>query len=427
MLNDITHCNSEYSVIGALCHEPKCIEQIVGRVSGDDFEVAACAEVFETAYDAYTRGKAFDYVIAADCLKKIMPSAEAERFVIEAMQVMPTAANVVEYADLIRRNAGHRKLHAAVLEALTGNNPQEIASEFINISQSFLASENPARLTTLQGAIEAMYRNQDRSSLRLDTGFPKLDGILKGIWGGNFVIIGARPGVGKSAFALDIARTAAQRGNKVLIYSLEMLADELAERLISRNSGIELDRLIDNNLDDEAWQAIGRTSSALSKLPIFINDDPSTTVAKIRSQARTLKNLKLIIVDFITLMQPDKRYDNRNLEVGAISRALKVLASELQIPVIALAQLNRGTDDTDQPTLRSLRDSGELEQNANKVLLLWHTDKELSDIGVSVAKNRRGRTGVVKMHFDGAHMKYTELSEDYVPPTKKKRRVFDDE
>ena len=147
------------------------------------------------------------------------------------------------------------------------------------------------------------------------------------------------------------------------------------------------------------------------------------TVSKIRGAAATIQNLRLIVVDYLGLMQADRRADSRNLELGQISRDLKNLASELQIPIVAAAQLNRGVNDTDRPTLLFLRDSGELEQNGSKVLFLWRID-DSGTIGVSVAKNRRGRQGVVQMTFDGAHQKFTELSEPYCEPEKNRRGGF---
>ena len=181
-----------------------------------------------------------------------------------------------------------------------------------------------------------------------------------------------------------------------------------------------MDRLIDKQLSDEDLADLAAASSSLSQLPITICDSPNVTVQKIRAQARTIKGLELIIVDFMTLLQSTQRYDSRNLEVGAISRQLKILATELRIPIVVLCQLNRTQDETEEPGLMSLRDSGELEQNANKIVFLWKIDRDTSTIGVKVAKNRRGRTGIVQMGFDGSHMRFTELTEDYIRPVKKR-------
>lgn len=259
-----------------------------------------------------------------------------------------------------------------------------------------------------------------RETQRINTGFPLLDSKLKGFEAGQLVIIGARPGVGKSAFLLDIAESAARAGNETLFVSLEMSASELTERLLARRSAATMDQLIDRDVESN-WDSIAAASTCLERLPLHFWDKPAATVSKIRGAAATIQNLRLIVIDYLGLMQADRRADSRNLELGQISRDLKNLASELQIPIVAAAQLNRGVSDTERPTLLSLRDSGELEQNGSKVLFLWRID-ENGTIGVSVAKNRRGRQGVVQMHFDGEHQRFTELSEPYQEPEKKSRR-----
>ena len=247
-----------------------------------------------------------------------------------------------------------------------------------------------------------------------------LDSKLKGFEAGQLVIIGARPGVGKSAFLLDIAESAARAGNETLFVSLEMSAAELTERLLARRSAATMDQLIDRDVESN-WDSIAATATHLERLPLHFWDKPAATVSKIRGAAATIQNLRLIVIDYLGLMQADRRADSRNLELGQISRDLKNLASELQIPIVAAAQLNRGVSDTERPTLLSLRDSGELEQNGSKVLFLWRIN-EIGTVGVSVAKNRRGRQGVVQMHFDGEHQRFIELSEPYREPEQKAER-----
>jgi len=188
-------------------------------------------------------------------------------------------------------------------------------------------------------------------------------------------------------------------------------------------SGIEMDKLIDCSIEESQIKTLGAVCGSLGELPIKIFDCPNVTPSMIRRDARMFKEVKLIIVDFISLMSGDKKNpQNRNLELGAISRDLKNLAVELNVPILALSQLSRNTDERTEPTLSDLRDSGELEQNANKVMLLWLLEK-LSDgtkqIGVSVAKNRRGRTGAVSMEFDGAHMRFSEI--DYLQQDKRQK------
>lgn len=407
----------EYSVIGAICIDPKVCNKISGILSPDDFSISACGEVYEAACDALSRGKHFDAVLAADAIRNRVDNAV--NFIRECMDVTPTVSNAEDHAKLLRQRAGEARFKLAVQEALEG---EDAAAAVAGICQNFLQANAGGGLQSIGQAMKAAWDGiANDKELRIDTGFPKLDGLLKGINAGQLVLIGARPGVGKSAFALDLAEYAARGGHRTLIYSLEMLSDELAERLMARKSRVALDKLIDKQLSDEDLADLAAASSNLSQLPIAICDSPNITVQKIRAQARTIKGLELIIVDFMTLLQSSQRYDSRNLEVGAISRQLKILATELRIPIVVLCQLNRTQDETEEPGLMSLRDSGELEQNANKIIFLWKIDRETGTIGVKVAKNRRGKTGVVQMVFDGAHMRFTELTEDYAPPMKKRR------
>lgn len=416
----------EKHIVGTLCAEPGLTGRIGAILSPNDFSVDTCRDVFKAALRAHSETRPFDPLIAADALATKMGSDKATEFIKQCLTVTPTTANAEYHAKLLHERATARRLSAALLDDLMAaqyGNGTELAASIMQRCREFLERENTGRMKTMLEALTNVYQGLDhhRSNIRIDTVLPRLDAILKGVWGGNLCIIGARPGVGKSALGLSIAEHVARSGGTVVIYSLEMLADELAERMIARR-GMKLDKLIDGDLSEGQYSEIAGICSKLSKLPIWINDAPNMTVAKIRSEIATTPNLRLIIVDFLSLMRGGRKYENRNLELGAISRDLKNLASELQVPIIALAQLNRGTSDTERPALRSLRDSGELEQNANKVLLLWHFDRELNHIGISVAKNRRGKTGAVKLYFDGDHMRFTEIDNIHEEPEKAKNK-----
>ena len=416
----------EYSIIGALCIEPRCIEKIHGKITKEDFSISACAAVYDAAASSYLNGKPFDCVIAANVLTDLMDGEAAERFIRDCMDVTPTVANVGYHAEALHKQAGARALRERLSEILYEGDPNNIATQAIEACRSFLESNIPTRMKTIFDALEQMYTSTERETLRVDTGFPKLDRLLKGMIGGNLVLLGARPGVGKTAMALNIATAVARKGQKVLIYSMEMLADEIVERIISQN-GVSMNDLIDlKNAPKQTWGRITDIAQRISGLPILINDDPGTTPNKIREQAHAIDGLSLIIVDFLTLMRSDRRCESRNLEVGAISRDLKLLAAELRIPILALSQLNRGKEESDMPSIRDLRDSGELEQNANKVIFMWNVDKSRGRVGVYVAKNRRGRTGTVMMEFNGEYMQFVELL-DEVPAKKKRRRAYDED
>lgn len=415
----------EYSVVGAICIDERVLDRISSFLTADDFGITACATVYDAALDAVGRGKTFDAVIAADLLRKSV--VDSDSFIKHCMDECPSCTNAVEHAQLLHERASIKRFREAVGAALENERPEDQPVAIAGICQEYLKGRTGGDLHTFSDALVAAYMGLSESdSFRIDTGFPKLDGILKGLWPGNLAIVGARPGVGKSAFALGLAETAARHGFPVLLCSLEMTDDEVAERSIARNDpAVVMDDLIDRKLSGEQRKCVAGTCSRISTLPIHICDKPNIGVAYIRALARSMPALRLIIVDYIGLMRADGRYDSRNLELGAISRELKNMASELKLPVVALAQLNRSLDETEQPKLQSLRDSGELEQNANKILFIWHVDKDSGIVGVSVAKNRRGRTGAVQMRFCGERMKFVEMQEDYKP--KKRRREIDEE
>ena len=421
----------EYSIIGAMCLEPRCVSKIISECSEDDFGIEQCAAVFARAKTETMRGKPFDAVIAAEEIAPAMGDFEAQRFIRECMEVTPTAANAEYHAFLLHKDkAGRDMLSAVQSKLIEAAEPDDTASEIIDVCRDYLDASRSKRTVSLCDAMVQFYKRLDaKETLRIDTGFSKTDAMLKGFCAGNLIVLAARPSVGKTAYAMNLALNAARQGNLVLFYSMEMLSDEIAERMVS-TGGVTMDELVDRKEhSEETWTRINGAASRLSTLPIFINDDPSMTVGRMRAEAHATRNLKLIVVDYLSLISSEKRSENRNQEIGAMSRALKNLASELRIPIVLLCQLNRNTDETQMPTLRDLRDSGEIEQNANKVILLWNVDKDEGKVGAFIAKNRRGRTGMALYKFDGAHMLFSELP-DEVPARNTRRgrkRYYDDD
>lgn len=420
----------EASVIGALCIEPKCIDRLMGTLSPEDFVSPVYGAIFQAALKSRDAGEVFDAVLAADAIRE--KSADSVKIIQECMEKCPSVTNAEYHAELVHKAAQERALKGGIRHILENCHGDEVAVEVAGLCQDFMLG----KLGKVHSMADIMQRLADTLNQppqnRLDTGFPRLDGILKGMRGGNLILVAARPSVGKSAFCQDIAETVARQGKKVLFYSLEMSDEELGERWLSRNAGISLDCITDHKLEETHWKKATDAFQYLSGLPILVCDDPGLTVERIRSQARTTPNVELIVVDFLTLMKSGQQEQNRNLEVGAISRNLKLLAMELKIPIIAISQLNRSFTDTDKPGLSALRDSGELEQNANKVIFLWNIDRDAGIKGVSVAKNRQGRCGEVQMRFDGDKMRFTELTEEISGRStetrkRKKRNLYDED
>lgn len=402
----------EYLVVGVLLQKPEMVRQMAELVEKDDFSLSVCGAVFERCLQDTRAGRHFDIASGVEAIKDMV--AEPLQFLRQCAEITVTTANAELHAKMIRKAAENERFYERVTEAL--NNEEDPQAAVAAICHQKMRQRRGTRLKTMADAMrEAMENIAGKKEGRIDTGFPLLDATLKGLWPGQLILIGARPGCGKSAMCMEIAESAAIKGKTVLYITAEMMAGEVGERLIAkRATGLTMDQLIDGVPDDEEiWSRIVETAGWESKLPVYFYDGPDVTVSRIRELALGIENLGMIVVDYLGLMigEKDKRAENRNLELGGISRELKLLASELEIPVLAAAQLSRTVNETDKPRLSSLRDSGELEQNAVKVIFLWKTTPgDEAQVGCTVAKNRRGRTGDVNFYFDGSKMTFTELS-----------------
>jgi replicative DNA helicase len=253
------------------------------------------------------------------------------------------------------------------------------------------------------------------------TGFNALDRVLVGMSGGDLVLVGARPGMGKTAFAVSIAEEVAKTsGKSVCIFSLEMSAEQLANRLLSSEAQIDSVKMRSGQLADEDWSNIACAASMLSETEILIDDTPGITVTAMRSKLRRVKNLGMVVVDYLGLMQGESHRENRVLEIADISRGLKLLAKEFDVPVICCAQLSRAVEQraNKRPMLSDLRDSGAIEQDADVVMFLYRDDyygdqqKERSVAEVIVAKNRHGAQGTVKLGWLPQWTKFVNLKGD---------------
>ena len=402
--------NAELSVTGAYLIDPRYLNRVAGTLQAEDFMNPLCAKLYTAATKAFREGKILDPVMARDVILHDTPTPDA--FLVDCMNMCPSVSAAEDHAEYIHAQAKERRLRSRIDEALTSQSGDGLAVEIAGICQDYISGKLGRSHTMAQTLNKLMDSLSAPPANRVETGFTRVDALLKGMRAGNLVIVAARPAAGKSIWAQCVAMNVARTGKSVLLYSLEMSDEELGERIISGASGVQLDRITDHDLDEQAWKRLSDACQYLYDLPLIINDDPGVTTSKIRAEARTTKNLGLIIIDFMTLMKSEGKYDSRNLEVGAISRELKLLAMELNIPIIVISQLNRSVSDTDRPTLAALRDSGELEQNANKVIFLWNIDVEQGIKGVAVAKNRQGRCGAVQMRFIGDQMRFVEMRAD---------------
>ena len=445
---------AEQAVLGSILIEPKCFGKIIPILKAEDFSVQQHIDTYSAMLEISAEGKPIDPVLVLNKLSpKYKNEAELKKYMFQLAQMVPSAANAEAYAKIVANEHKARKLMSIATEILesgvTAENANEIAESAMSDIYGLTAPNTKKRLVPIKDGIVELLNsyapeNADKTS-RVETGYSKIDKKLMGMNGGNLIILAARPKVGKTAFAasigLNVART---MGRTVAMYSCEMGHLEILERMLSNASDVKMDSLLNRSFNDKSrpeearkseWAQVGQGASSLYKLPILINDNPSITVNNIMSECRTVKNLGLIIVDYIQLMKSTKKTESRNLEIGAISRELKVLAGELNVPVLALSQLNRTSDEFSRPSSTELRDSGELEQNVNKLMLMWcikenkdENDRTISKVvGLDVNLNRGGGTGVTELLFDNFHMRFSELEQRYEEQPKRRKRDWRDE
>jgi len=425
---------AEQSVLASIMIDPACMDKVSMIVKSEDFYVDAHAEIFRIMLSMYLKSRNIDVVTLLSELKNndVYDEESGREYLKLIAEVVPTASNAEDYAKIVKNKAILRRLIKA---------GEEIAEDaYTEIDDADLLLENaeekiysiaddrenksftPIRnlMATVQQQIKERKINPD-VNIGTPTGFPALDSVIVGLSGSDLILVGARPGMGKTAFAMNIATQAAEKlGKTVCIFSLEMSGEQLALRMLSSEAQVDSYKMRTGRIDDPEWKSIAYAASKLAELDILIDDTPGASVANVIAKMRRVKNPGLIVIDYLQLMQGDerRRSDNRVQEVGDISRGLKLLAKKLNIPVIACAQLSRGPESrTDKrPMLSDLRDSGAIEQDADIVLFLYrdeyYKDKEntRSLAEVIVAKNRHGSLDKVKLGFIGQYTKFTNLS-----------------
>ena len=427
---------AEQAVLGSILIDPACMDRLAGIISRDDFYMTEHAEIYSAMQSMYMTSKNIDVVTLINELVTLGTYDEAggREYLKLIAEAVPTSANASDYAQIIRDKAILRQLIEAgesITEAAyvgddtVGNLVEYAESQVFRIAEG---RENK-NFVHIRDALVQVYahlkdlKENPEASRGMPTGYTKLDNVIVGMGSADLVLIGARPGMGKTSFAMNIATAAAEKTKKVVcVFNLEMSADQLANRMLSSEAQIDSFKLRSGQLEPEDWEAIAYASNRLSEMDILIDDTPGITVTGMKSKLRRVKNLGLVVIDYLQLMQGDSRNDNRVQEVADISRGLKLLAKELGVPVICCAQLSRGPENRPdkRPMLSDLRDSGAIEQDADIVLFLYRDEyykeetPEQSVAEVIVAKNRHGSLEKVKLGWIGRFTKFTNLSDDII-------------
>ena len=426
---------AEQSVLGAILIDPACMDHLAGILSAEDFMLEEHRDVFTAMQKMYLRSKTIDVVTLLDELVRdgVYDEAGGKDYIRLISEIVPSAANVKDYAEIVRDKSMLRALIGACDDITAmAYSEQEDTAHLVEMAEQKIFAIAEGRenkgFTHIRDALVQVYdrlhllAENKAEALGMPTGFSGLDRVLVGLGKSDLVLVGARPGMGKTSFAMNLATHAAITTKKtVCIFSLEMSAEQLVSRVMSSEALIDSYRLRSGELTDEDWGKLAHAASRLSNCDILIDDTVGLTVTGMKAKLRRTKNLGLVVIDYLQLMQSDRRIDNRVNEVAEISRGLKLLAKELQVPVICCAQLSRGPDSrTDRrPMLSDLRDSGAIEQDADIVLFLYRDeyyktekDEPQNIAEVIVAKNRHGSTGNVKMGWFGQYTKFTTLDEE---------------
>lgn len=425
---------AEQSVIGSILMDRECLATVIEYVRADDFYDLKNKELFEAIMDLFNLDKPIDVITVAEQLRQrgTFDKIGGEIYLADIASAVSTSANVKYYAKIVSEYAIRRRLIRVSEDisklAYEGN---ENIEKILDISEQkvFDVSENKNMsgfigirdLLSTSFAHVSEIANNPNNITGIPTGFTKLDDMISGLNKSNLVLIAARPAMGKTSFALNIAHYAAMKaGAKVGIFSLEMSNEEIVNRIWLSEAMVESNKIRNGSMQPNDWERLTMALSKLSSTNIYVDDTAAVTPMDMRAKCRRLmaeKGLDMIIVDHIQLMQLSKRTDSRQHEITEISRSLKMLAKDLNIPVVALSQLSRASDSrTDKrPVLSDLRESGAIEQDADIVMMLYRDDyynKDTEHPGeaeVIIAKNRSGSTGTVRLSWQGEFTKFSNI------------------
>ncbi|WP_040282568.1 replicative DNA helicase [Tessaracoccus massiliensis] len=425
---------AEQSVLGAMMMSKDAISDVVEVVRGADFYRPNHESIFEAIINLYGRGEPADPITVAGELGKtgLLSKVGGAVYLHDLLSSVSIAANAPYYAEIVRDKAVLRRLvNASIRIAQLGYGGQGEVDKIVDEAQQTLfevtdrnSSEDYKSLRELLeptfDEMEAIANSGDALS-GVPTGFTELDRITNGLHAGQMIIVAARPGVGKSTFALDVCRSAAIHHNlPAAFFSLEMSRTEIVMKILSAEASVPLGRIRGGKMDENDWQRVTDKSAILAEKNFFIDDSPNLTMMEIRAKARRLKqrhDLQLVAIDYIQLMTSGKKVESRQLEVSEFSRQIKLLAKELEIPVIALSQLSRNTEQRKDgiPQLSDLRESGSLEQDADIVLMLHRpemysqnpSDEERGLAAFHIPKHRNGETGKIDALFQGHYSRFT--------------------
>lgn len=429
---------AEQAVLGSMLIDADCVKDVMDQLQPEDFYLRQNREIFETIYSMFVYSKPIDGVTVAGEMEKNGLYTDATRpYLLQLMEVTPTSANVMEYVRIVREKALMRSVAVAASEITAMVQEGGAAGDMLESAEqkvyAIRRGRNAQNMVSISVVLQDVMSHLAELSASggntlpgLSTGLSAVDGKINGMNKSDLLLLAARPGMGKTSLALNIALNAAKSSGKtVAIFSLEMSRDQLVQRLIASEGLVENTRLVTGNLRESDWVKIAEAASTLSRLDIRIDDNPLLTVADMNAKCRRLDNLGLVVIDYLQLMTSagGKGYsgENRQQAVSDISRMMKIMAKELQVPVLCLSQLSRANEKREdkRPMLSDLRESGSIEQDADIVMFIYrddyyNEDSEKRNIAECiVAKNRHGETGKVELRWMPDYTTFGTLEHRY--------------
>ena len=416
---------AEQAVVGSMLIDPRCVPEVLERLKPDEFYIKLNRDIYETMYAMFSYGQTIDPVTVLDQMKvRGVYQTESDSYLAELMRVTPTAANVLEYAAIVRDRALLRRLGEAADEinniVYDGSGEAETVLEAAERKiYALRQGRNVGGLMPISAVVQNVFdaMNEAASSGSkipgLSTSLPDLDRTILGLNKSELILIAARPGMGKTSIALNIAlHVGMNLGKTVAIFSLEMSREQMTTRLLSRAALVPSQNLLTGQLSEQQWKKVADAAQTLSMADIRIDDNPTLTVADMNAQCRRIQKLDLVVIDYLQLMQSagsghNWSNESRTQAVSDISRMLKIMAKELNVPVICLSQLSRANESRQdkRPMLSDLRESGAIEQDADVVIGLYrdgYYNKECENPNLAeaiVLKNRKGQTGTVELSW----------------------------
>ncbi|MBQ7595175.1 MAG: replicative DNA helicase [Clostridia bacterium] len=429
---------AEQAVLGSILIDPACMTQVQVIISADHFFLPQHKAIFNAMASIEAVGGKIDPLIVLDSLVKdnVYDTASGKTYLFQLADIVPSTLNVENYAKIVKEKYFLRELINLSRETIDDATRQDVEADLLlDAAEQKIYNIRQGRRTNAPSKLSDIIVNDVYTTLQhltseekdlykgYETGFADLDRVLSGLHRSDLILVGARPAMGKTSFALNLARNISYIGKrKVVMFSLEMTKEQLAMRVLATEARVNSSKMRSGELDSEDWERLGMATGLLSGCELYFDDTSSITVAEMKAKVRRLKDVDCVIVDYLGLIRPSTKSENRVQQVSEITRELKMMAKDLAVPVVVCAQLSRGTEGrgkSHRPQLADLRESGSIEQDADIVLMLYRKDyyqseedddnsdyeeeKRADTVEIIVAKNRHGPTETVEMIWDADH------------------------